>query len=154
MAIAMLRPYVNNGRGYLMIKKLFAWLARNELASLHSRNLQLQREIEEYKSRSHSYLEKDLTKLKNEYSKLEGKLKEANKFSNLVHQLRSHALFLERFEAQETRKTAGLQHVILWAIDADRELRFLTNGDTKEYRELRHRLVRVFNAYGIQGLEE
>lgn len=137
-----------------MIKKLFAWLARNELASLHSRNLQLQKEIEEYKSRSHSRLEVEVTKLKDECLRLERKLKEANKFSSLGDQLRSHALFLEKFEAQEKHRTAGLQHVILWAIDADKELRFLTNGVTEEYRELRYRLVRIFNAYGIQGLEE
>ena len=137
-----------------MIKKLFAWLARNEIASLHSRNLQLQKEIEEYKNRSPSRLERDLVRFENKCSQLEKELKEANKFSDLVHQLRSHALFLERLEAREKQKTAGLQHVILWAIDADRELRFLTSGDTEEYKELRYRLERIFNAYGIQGLEE
>ena len=137
-----------------MMKKLFAWLAGNELALLQSEVSRLQKEIEEQKKKNHSYLEKEVTKLENELRQVRKKLQEANSFSDLKDQLRSHALFLEKFEAQEKQRTAGLQHVILWAIDAELELKFLTQGNTKEYRDLRTRLKRIFNAYGIQGLEE
>ena len=136
------------------MKKLFAWLAGNELALLQSEIFQLQKEIEEHKKKNHSYLEKEVAKLENELKQVRKKLQEANSFSDLKDQLRSHALFLENFEVQEKRRTAGLQHVILWAIDADRELKFLTHGNTKEYIKLRQQLERIFNAYNISGLEE
>ena len=137
-----------------MMKKLFAWFASNELALLQSKILQLQKENEELKKESHSYLEKEVIKLESELKQVRKKLQEANSFSDLKDQLRSHALFLEKFEAQEKQRTAGLQHVILWAIDADKELKFLTQGNTKEYKELRQTLERIFNAYNISGLEE
>lgn len=137
-----------------MMKKLFAWFAKNELALLQSKISQLQKEIETHEKKSHSYLEREVTKLESELKQVRKKLQEANSFSGLQDQLRSHALFLEKFEAQEKQRTAGLQHVILWAIDADKELKFLTQGNTKEYKELRQRLERVFNAYSISGLEE
>lgn len=137
-----------------MIKKFFTWLASNELAAKQSQILQLQQEIEEHKKNAHSFLIKENTKLEDEITRLRKTLQEANSFSGLVDQLRSHALFLEKFEAQEKRRIAGLQHVVLWAIDAEMELKFLTQGNTKEYRDLRTRLEKIFDAYGIQGLEE
>ena len=137
-----------------MIKKFFAWLANNELADKRLEILQLQQEVEKYRKISNPHLEKEVARLENQVSELRKTLQKANSFSSLGDQLRSHALFLEKFEAQERHRTAGLQHVILWAIDAEMELKLLTQGKTREYQDLRIRLKRIFDAYKIQGLEE
>lgn len=137
-----------------MIKKFFAWLANNELAVQRLEILQLQQEVEKYKKISNPYLVAEVAKLENQVSELRKTLQKANSFSGLGDQLRSHALFLEKYEAQERHRTAGLQHVILWAIDAEMELKLLTQGKTEEYQDLRMRLKRIFDAYKIQGLEE
>lgn len=137
-----------------MIKRIFAWLANNELANKRFEILQLQQEVEKYKKISNPHLEAEVKNLENQVSELRKMLQKANSFSGLEDQLRSHALFLEKFEAQERQRTAGLQHVILWAIDAEMELKLLTQGKTREYQDLRIRLKRIFDAYKIQGLEE
>ena len=137
-----------------MIKRFFAWLANNELADKRLEILQLRQEVEEYKKLSSPHLRAEVAKLENQVSELRKTLQKANSFSGLEDQLRSHALFLEKFEAQERHRTAGLQHVILWAIDAEMELKLLTQGKTREYQDLRIRLKRIFDAYKIQGLEE
>ena len=137
-----------------MIKRIFAWLANNELAAKRLEILQLQQEVEKYKKISNPHLQKEVARLENQVSELRKTLQKANSFSGLVDELRSHALFLEKFEAQERHRTAGLQHVILWAIDAEMELKLLTQGKTREYQDLRIRLKRIFDAYKIQGLEE
>lgn len=137
-----------------MIKRIFAWLADNELTDKRLEILELRKEVEKYKKLSNPYLETEVGKLEDQVSELKKTLQKANSFSGLVDQLRSHALFLENFEAQERRKTAGLQHVILWAIDAEMELKLLTQGKTREYQDLRMRLKRIFDAHKIEGLEE
>lgn len=137
-----------------MIKRIFAWLANNELANKRFEILQLQQEVEKYKKISNPHFEAEVENLENQVSELRKMLQKANSFSGLEDQLRSHALFLEKFEAQERQRTAGLQHVILWAIDAEMELKLLTQGKTREYQDLRIRLKRIFDAYKIQGLEE
>lgn len=137
-----------------MIKRFFAWLASNELADKQSEILQLRQEVEKYKKISNPYVTTKIERLENQVSELRKTLQKANSFSGLVDQLRSHALFLEKVEAQERHRTAGLQHVILWAIDAEMELKLLTQGKTREYQDLRMRLKRIFDDYKIQGLEE
>ena len=137
-----------------MIKKFFAWLANNEFADKRLEILQLRQEVEEYKKLSSPHLKAEVAKLESQVSELRKTLQKANSFSGLGDQLRSHALFLEKFEAQERHRTAGLQHVILWAIDAEMELKLLTQGKTREYQDLRIRLKKIFDAYKIQGLEE
>ena len=137
-----------------MIKRIFAWLAHNELSDKRLEILELQKEVEKYKKLSNPYLETEVGKLEDQVSELRKTLQKANSFSGLVDQLRSHALFLEKFEAQERRRTAAIQHVILWAIDAEMELKLLTQGKTREYQDLRMRLKRIFDAHKIEGLEE
>ena len=137
-----------------MIKRIFAWLADNELTDKRLEILELQKEVEKYKKLSNPYLETEVGKLEDQVSELKKTLQKANSFSGLVDQLRSHALFLEKFEAQERRRTAAIQHVILWAIDAEMELKLLTQGKTREYQDLRMRLKRIFDAHKIEGLEE
>lgn len=137
-----------------MIKKFFAWLAGNELARKQMEIINLQNEVELHKRNGHSYLERENEKLKTELKELRQHLQKVNQYSELRIQLRDHALYLEKFAAQEQQRTAGLQHVILWAIDADQELKLLTQGKTKEYIDLRNTLERIFNSYGITGLKE
>ena len=137
-----------------MIKRIFAWLANNELTDKRLEILELRKEVEKYKKLSNPYLETEVGKLEDQVSELKKTLQKANSFSGLVDQLRSHALFLEKLEAQERRRTAAIQHVILWAIDAEMELKLLTQGKTREYQDLRMRLKRIFDAHKIEGLEE
>ena len=137
-----------------MIKRIFAWLADNELTDKRLEILELQKEVEKYKKLSNPYLVTEVGKLEDQVSELKKTLQKANSFSGLVDQLRSHALFLEKLEAQERRRTAAIQHVILWAIDAEMELKLLTQGKTREYQDLRMRLKRIFDVHKIEGLEE
>ena len=137
-----------------MIRKFLAWFARKELAELHTKNFRLQIENEELKSHSHTHLESVVKTLTEENIRLKGDLQKATKFLELKDQLRSHSLFLEKYEAQEKQRTAGLQHVILWAIDADCILEIISQENPEEYRKFRRRLREIFKMYDIEGLSE
>ena len=137
-----------------MFKKLFNWLAKNEFSRMQAEIDKLRKEAETYKHWGYSGQEEQIKKLTEENLLLKKQLQKTFEFSKQISSLKEHSLFLEKLDAQRKHREAGLQHIFLWAVDAKRELEFLTNGKTKEYLKLDMELKNLLKKYKIVGFED